>query len=766
MKYFYDNREYGSAPTKGDLTKVENWLDSGGGNPTTYFKYDDFGNLYTQTDALGRTTTRDYGIRDVTHAYPDRITNPLGHAIDYEYDVGTGNIIRYTKHGVSFDYEYDMFGRITKDIDPYDTADYPTKKYEYFFDGNAPETIKVSQKTTSNNTLNIYYVYDGLGNLIQVKSPAEEGQQVVKSIFYDGLGRVKEEQNPFFSDFSLNLTIQTNASNKTRYFYDAIGRVTSVINPDGTFINTTYNQSIINDYDANGNRHTYILDSYGRIIEVREYNTDYYIGDNQTYNTTYGYNSADELVGIQDNYGNTFNFTYDSLGRKIRLKDPDLGTWKYEYDFAGNLISQVGGGGNLVTGDNYYREYNGLGQLIRVRDGNNISAQILEEYFYDSNGDRIKINRYSYTGGTNETIYTPYKEWMQIKNSSGSFNFHYIYQGDALVARLNPDGSKWFYHSDHLGSTSSITDENGNVVENEFYSPFGESLSTNAQEENKLYTGQFKDTTGMYYYGARYYLPEYGKFGQCDKIKPEIYNPQQMNCYSYGLNNPFKYFDWNGNVAIIFEGAEGERRQANPNSGVSGIYGRLDDPTKEIYGPGVSASEGYDFIKKSLSENPNQPVVIIGHSRGGGKALEVQKMLQDEGINVDKVYTIDPFSRDQPHVELFKNPPLRAGVNMNYYETLSFIGGTRLIGGENIKIWSPHTFIDSNNVVQDQIVSGSNTLYHNFRYSSQGGKPIISSSGKVTLGNGGAYGNFKCYVSSCSATKAYKKPTITKSKGG
>jgi uncharacterized protein RhaS with RHS repeats len=33
-----------------------------------------------------------------------------------------------------------------------------------------------------------------------------------------------------------------------------------------------------------------------------------------------------------------------------------------------------------------------------------------------------------------------------------------------LVARLNPDGTKWFYHDDHLGSTSLITDESGTIV--------------------------------------------------------------------------------------------------------------------------------------------------------------------------------------------------------------------------------------------------------------------------------------------------------------
>jgi len=101
---------------------------------------------------------------------------------------------------------------------------------------------------------------------------------------------------------------------------------------------------------------------------------------------------------------------------------------------------------------------------------------ILEEYFYDSSGDRIKINRYSYSGGTNETIYTPYKEWMQIRNSSGTYNFFYIYQDGVLVAQVDANGNKQAVHNDHLGSASLVTDSNGNIVENNFYSPFGENI--------------------------------------------------------------------------------------------------------------------------------------------------------------------------------------------------------------------------------------------------------------------------------------------------
>ncbi len=75
--------------TKGDLTKQEEWLDDETGNPVTHYNYDQFGNPYRQTDSLGRTIIYDYGSKDNTNTYPDRRVNELGHAVDYEYDVGT-----------------------------------------------------------------------------------------------------------------------------------------------------------------------------------------------------------------------------------------------------------------------------------------------------------------------------------------------------------------------------------------------------------------------------------------------------------------------------------------------------------------------------------------------------------------------------------------------------------------------------------------------------------------------------------------------------
>lgn len=60
------------------------------------------------------------------------------------------------------------------------------------------------------------------------------------------------------------------------------------------------------------------------------------------------------------------------------------------------------------------------------------------------------------------------------------------------------------------------------------------------------FTGQRLDSTGLYYYGARYYDSTIGRFISADTIVPNPANPQSLNRYSYCLNNPLKYIDPSG----------------------------------------------------------------------------------------------------------------------------------------------------------------------------------------------------------------------------
>jgi len=199
--------------------------------------------------------------------------------------------------------------------------------------------------------------------------------------------------------------------------------------------------------------------------------------------------------------------------------------------------------GNIVNDKKYYYEYDSFNNLIKIRKGSS-SGNSVEEYFYDGEGNRIKKIEHLSNGETN-TYYYIGNDFVRKVNSTGSYDIIYLYDGDSLVAK-NDSGVMKFFHPDHLGSTTLVTDKDGEVVEDINYYPFGAEFS-GASSEERLFTGKEKDSTGIYYYGARYYSPLLRQFTQPDSMLPDIYDPQQLNRYSYARNNPVKYVDPTGN---------------------------------------------------------------------------------------------------------------------------------------------------------------------------------------------------------------------------
>ncbi len=108
----------------------------------------------------------------------------------------------------------------------------------------------------------------------------------------------------------------------------------------------------------------------------------------------------------------------------------------------------------------------------------------------------------------------------------------------------------YYYHNDNLGSSNVLTDRTGQMVEHYEYATFGKTSyqdNTSAYQVSNRYTGQiFDDETGLYYYGARYYDPQLGRFIQSDTIVPSAGAPQTLNRYSYCNNNPLNFTDPSG----------------------------------------------------------------------------------------------------------------------------------------------------------------------------------------------------------------------------
>jgi len=146
-------------------------------------------------------------------------------------------------------------------------------------------------------------------------------------------------------------------------------------------------------------------------------------------------------------------------------------------------------------------------------------------------------------------ITTRFAGQLYEEDNTGA-EYQHVFVGNTRVATIAPLGVQ-FYHGDHLGSRSVVTDSDGLEVDHIDYKPFGEINRHDAvaSEEGHHFTDQYRDDeTELYYYGARYYNPKVGRFTQADTIVPEPGNPQALNRYAYVFNNPLNLVDPSGNI--------------------------------------------------------------------------------------------------------------------------------------------------------------------------------------------------------------------------
>jgi YD repeat-containing protein len=84
--------------------------------------------------------------------------------------------------------------------------------------------------------------------------------------------------------------------------------------------------------DPDGGAKTEKKDYLGRVVEVVEHAAE---GDAVT---TCAYNAACDLLSITNALGVAVEMTFDTLGRKTGIEDPDMGAWGYAYDAAGRVL--------------------------------------------------------------------------------------------------------------------------------------------------------------------------------------------------------------------------------------------------------------------------------------------------------------------------------------------------------------------------------------------------------------------------------------------
>lgn len=122
----------------------------------------------------------------------------------------------------------------------------------------------------------------------------------------------------------------------------------------------------------------------------------------------------------------------------------------------------------------------------------------------------------------------------------------YVY-GKGLISQENKDGYRNF-HFDLRGSTIALTDENGKITSRYGYSTYGQVTAEN-EETSFMYNGRdgvMKDSNGLLYMRARYYMPDMMRFTSADKVKGTVMEPATLNRYAYVEGNPISKVDPSG----------------------------------------------------------------------------------------------------------------------------------------------------------------------------------------------------------------------------
>jgi len=286
---------------------------------------------------------------------------------------------------------------------------------------------------------------------------------------------------------------------------------------------------------------------------------------------------------------------------------------QYDYDADGNMISKV----TPLASWSY--QYDAQGRLTQIQKGPTLqSLTSFSQFVYDGDGGRVQKTT---PDGT-----TVYIGKLYETRPDGSA-VHHIFAGGQVVADLvKKSGVSQFnyYHTDHLGSVSLVTDQNGNQLQSISYKPFGETFqTTGSSSAHYKYTGQEEDAeSGLYFYNARYYDPLLGRFISPDSAVPNAMDPQSLNRYSYVRNNPLILTDPDGHFAFlipIIVGAiigayESDKHGGNLFQGA--VMGALAGAFGEVIGASFSGAIGGGALG-----------TIIGQTAGGAVAGGVSALM-------------------------------------------------------------------------------------------------------------------------------------------
>ncbi|KAB7765680.1 type IV secretion protein Rhs [Xanthomonas sp. LMG 12462] len=546
-------------------------------NRTALYRCNAAGQMISATDPLQRTLQLHYDGFDLVG-----VTDPLGRRTNYRIDSLGRVIATEDPQGNLVRREYDVMGRVKKLIDAHGTA------LEYGFDANG----NVAAVLLPNGN-GITYTYDNRDRPVtrtdaagkveqwgydladRVTSHVDRMQRTVINT-YDVLGRPKtttfqdgtKATYTYDAGNRLRALTDTGAVGTLNWDYDDFDAVIAESGPQGT---------VAYAYDGVGRRKEMRAGTQAQVVYTYDDGDRLRQLDQGMERVQFAYDDVDRLGTLTLPNGVEAVHGYDEGNQLTSLawqkpSKPAIGTLGFDYDGNGQVVGQSGSFASQVlpaatTGtssfDDANRQLTHNGRTLTYDDNGNLISDGVRSYVWNVRNQLVEIREGSSTIAA--FGYDPLGR--RVARTEGGVATQYLYDGqnavqEAIGNSANPiltglgvdqrfarngASGRTYYLTDQLGTTRGLTNTSGDLVERYDYTPYGQLQNAPSGSTNPYrYTGREQDQSGLYYYRARYYSPDMGRF-----ISEDSYGfaSGDANFYAYALGNPISYNDPSGHIA-------------------------------------------------------------------------------------------------------------------------------------------------------------------------------------------------------------------------